>query len=154
MTSQCLTSRISLQALASERRRLKELEDTHTELASSKAALEGELLQHQETLATHLHEAAAVEATFGLERLQSRAALEGEQERSKALEDSHTELSSSKAALEEAQVRENLLITRPACSRTKTPCGGCCSTRISFSLTHYTFLKQVGRPVYCNNFDD
>jgi len=24
----------------------------------------------------------------------------------------------------------------------KTPCGGCCSTRILVSLTHYTFLKK------------
>jgi len=38
---------------------------------------------------------------------------------------------------------ENLLSTRPACSQTKTPCGGCCSTRISVSLTHYTFLTCV-----------
>ena len=29
--------------------------------------------------------------------------------------------------------RENLLITRPACSQTKTPCRGCCSTKISVS---------------------
>jgi len=35
-----------------------------------------------------------------------------------------------------------LLITRPARSQTKTPCGGCCSTRISVSLTHYTFFKK------------
>ena len=39
-------------------------------------------------------------------------------------------------------MRENLLITRPACSQTKTPCWGCCSTRISVSLTHYTFRSS------------
>ena len=39
-------------------------------------------------------------------------------------------------------LRENLLITRPAWSQTKTPCGGCWSTRISVSLTHFTFLKK------------
>ena len=33
-----------------------------------------------------------------------------------------------------------LLIARPACSQTNTPCGGCCSTRISVSLT---LLGQV-----------
>ena len=38
---------------------------------------------------------------------------------------------------------ENLLIARPARSQTKTPCGGRCSTRISVSLTHYTFLKKL-----------
>ena len=30
------------------------------------------------------------------------------------------------------------MITRSAWSHTKTPCGGCCSTRISVSLTHST----------------
>ena len=35
---------------------------------------------------------------------------------------------------------ENLLITRPACSQTKTPCGSCCSTRISVSLTRQKFI--------------
>ena len=92
------------EVLASERRRLKELEEEHTELTSSKAALEGELLQNQETLATQLYEAraqtAAVEETYGLERLQSQAALEGERERSKALEEDN---SSAKAALEAVQ---------------------------------------------------
>jgi len=42
---------------------------------------------------------------------------------------------------------ENLLITRPAWSQTKTPCRGCCSTRISVSPTHYTFLKLQGARV-------
>ena len=34
------------------------------------------------------------------------------------------------------------MITRPKSSQTKTPCEGCCSTRISVSLTHYTFLEN------------
>ena len=32
--------------------------------------------------------------------------------------------------------------TRPAWSQLKTPFGGCCSARISVSLTHDTFLKK------------
>ena len=41
-----------------------------------------------------------------------------------------------------AEPQENLLITRPAWSQTKTLCEGCCSTRILVSLTHYTFLMK------------
>ena len=40
-------------------------------------------------------------------------------------------------------VHTSLLITRPASSQTKTPCGGCCSTRISASLTHYALLPLL-----------
>ena len=38
---------------------------------------------------------------------------------------------------------DDLLITRPAWSQMKTPVGGCCSNRISVSLTLYTFLNPA-----------
>ena len=38
---------------------------------------------------------------------------------------------------------KNLLMTRPAWSQTKTPFRGCCSIRISVSLTHYTFDQAL-----------
>ena len=50
---------------------------------------------------------------------------------------------SSPRAAATALAGENLLITRPALSKTKTPCNGCCSTRISDFLTHCTFLQGV-----------
>jgi hypothetical protein len=37
---------------------------------------------------------------------------------------------------------ENCSTARPAWSHTQTPCGGGCSTRISVSVQHYTFLKK------------
>ena len=41
------------------------------------------------------------------------------------------------------RLRENVLITRLVWSQTKTPCGGCCSTRIPVSLAHCTFLNRL-----------
>ena len=47
------------------------------------------------------------------------------------------------ALADQQPARENLLIIRPASSKMKTPSGGCCSTRISVSLWHYTFLMRA-----------
>ena len=47
----------------------------------------------------------------------------------------------SSEAVRGQSVRE-FIDYKTSISQTKTPCGGGCSTRISVSLTHYTFLKK------------
>ena len=108
----------STEVLESERSRLKELEDSHTELASSNAALEE---AHAEAVSRGRHqEGTGAEREQQLEALrgemaghldnlalnvqlalESVDALEEERKRAKALEVSHAALASSNAALEE-----------------------------------------------------